>query len=147
MRRDDVRAERLSSYVIWEARVPASQSLRRIRAIVDQVLKVLWDDLEEMHAKTGRPSISPEKLLRARLLQALHSIRSKRHLMEQIDYNMLFRWSVGLSMDSAVWDAIVFTKNRDWLLARDVVTKFMGRWWKARDRQVCLSFRIMAKWA
>lgn len=80
--------------------------------MVDEVLEVLSVDFEGMYAKTGRPSIPPEKLLRALLLQAFYSVRSERQLMEQINYNLLFRWFVGLSMDASVWDATVFTKNR-----------------------------------
>ena len=94
--------------------------------MVDEVLEVLSADFEGMYAKTGRPSIAPEKLLRALLLQAFYSIRSERQLMEQIDYNLLFRWFVGLSMDAAIWDATVFTKNRDRLLEGDVATRFLA---------------------
>src|SRR5438876_84262 len=125
MRGDDVRTESLFSYVSCEARVPARHPLRAIRAMVDEVLEVLSGDFEGMYAKTGRPSIPPEKLLRALLLQAFYSIRSERQLMEQMEYNLLFRWFVGLSMDAAVWDATVFTKNRDRLLEGDVATKFL----------------------
>jgi transposase len=126
MRGGDVQTEGLFSYVSCEARVPAGHPLRAIRAMVDEVLEVLSADFEGMYAKTGRPSIAPEKLLRALLLQAFYSIRSERQLMEQLDYNLLFRWFVGLSMDSAVWDATVFTKNRDRLLEGDVATKFLA---------------------
>lgn len=126
MRGGDVGTEGLFSYVSCEARVPASHPLRPIRAMVGEVLEVLSVDFEGMYAKTGRPSIPPEKLLRALLLQAFYSIRSERQLMEQIDYNLLFRWFVGLSMDASVWDATVFTKNRDRLLEGDVATKFLA---------------------
>ncbi|MCW6534053.1 IS5 family transposase [Sphingomonas lycopersici] len=126
MRGGDVGTEGLFSYVSCEARVPTSHPLRAIRAMVDEVLEVLSVDFERMYAKTGRPSIPPEKLLRALLLQAFYSIRSERQLMEQIDYNLLFRWFVGLSMDASVWDATVFTKNRDRLLEGDVATKFLA---------------------
>jgi transposase len=94
--------------------------------MVDEVLEVLSADFEGMYAKVGRPSIPPEKLLRALLLQAFYSIRSERQLMEQMDYNLLFRWFVGLSMDAAVWDATVFTKNRDRLLEGEVAAKFLA---------------------
>lgn len=87
---------------------------------------MLSADFETLYAKTGRPSIPPEKLLRALLLQAFHSIRSERRLMEQMEYNLLFRWFVGLAMDAAVWDATVFTKNRDRLLEGDVAAKFLA---------------------
>jgi transposase len=126
MRGGDVRTESLFSYVSCEARVPASHPLRAIRAIVDEVLEVLSSDFEGMYAKVGRPSVPPEKLLRALLLQAFYSIRSERQLMEQLDYNLLFRWFVGLSMDASVWDATVFTKNRDRLLDGDVAAKFLA---------------------
>lgn len=126
MRGGDVGTEGLFSYVSCEARVPTSHPLRPIRAMVDEVLEVLSVDFEGMYAKTGRPSIPPEKLLRALLLQAFYSVRSERQLMEQIDYNLLFRWFVGLSMDASVWDATVFTKNRDRLLEGDVATKFLA---------------------
>ena len=126
MRGSDERSEGLFSYVSCEARVPASHPLRAIRAIVDEALEVLSPALEGLYAKTGRPSIAPEKLLRALLLQAFYSVRSERQLMEQLDYNLLFRWFVGLSMDAPVWDVTVFTKNRERLLAGDVAAKFMA---------------------
>lgn len=126
MRGSDVRTESLFSYVSCEARVPPNHPLRPIRAIVDGVLEVLSSDFEGMYPKLGRPSIPPEKLLRALLLQAFYSIRSERQLMEQMDYNLLFRWFVGLSMDAPVWDATVFTKNRDRLLESDVSAKFLA---------------------
>lgn len=94
--------------------------LRAIRAMVDQVLARMSRRFDGMYAKMGRPSIAPEKLLRAQLLQMLYSIRSERLLMEEMDYNLLFRWFVGLNADDEVWDATTFTKNRDRLLAADV---------------------------
>ncbi len=126
MRGSDVRSDGLFSYVSCDARVPASHPLRPIRSMVDEVLEVLSPDFEAMYSKVGRPSIPPEKLLRALLLQAFYSIRSERQLMEQMDYNLLFRWFVGLSMDAAIWDVTVFTKNRDRLLAGDVAAKFLS---------------------
>jgi transposase len=126
MRGSDVRTDSLFSYVSCEARVPVGHPLRAIRAIVDEVLEVLSADFEGMYAKAGRPSVPPEKLLRALLLQAFYSIRSERQLMEQIGYNLLFRWFVGLSMDAPVWDATVFTKNRDRLLEGDVAAKLLA---------------------
>jgi transposase len=126
MRGADERSEGLFSYVSCEARVPAEHPLRAVRAIVDEALEVLSGDFEAMYAPAGRPSIPPEKLLRALLLQAFYSVRSERQLMEQLDYNLLFRWFVGLSMDAAVWDATVFTKNRERLLDGDVAAKFMA---------------------
>jgi transposase len=126
MRGSDVRTDSLFSYVSCEARVPATHPLRPIRAMVDEVLEVLSPEFEGMYSKVGRPSIPPEKLLRALLLQAFYSIRSERQLMEQIGYNLLFRWFVGLSMDAPVWDVTVFTKNRDRLLEGDVAAKFLA---------------------
>lgn len=113
MRGIDNRRDSLFSYVSCEARVPFGHPLRPIRAMVDEILEVLSPEFEGMYSKVGRPSIPPEKLLRALLLQAFYSIRSERQLMEQMDYNLLFRWFAGLSMDAAIWDVTVFTKNRD----------------------------------
>ena len=109
MRGSDDRSEGLFSYVSCEARVPQGHPLRAIRAIVDEALEVLSPALEGLYAKVGRPSIAPEKLLRALLLQAFYSVRSERQLMEQLDYNLLFRWFVGVSMDAPIWDVTVFT--------------------------------------
>lgn len=125
MRGSDERSEGLFSYVSCEARVPAEHPLRPIRAIVDEALEVLSPDFERMYSTVGRPSIAPEKLVRALLLQAFYSVRSERQLMEQLAYNLLFRWFVGLSMDTPVWDVTVFTKNRDRLLDGAVAAKFM----------------------
>jgi len=126
MRGGDVRSEGLFSYVSCEARVPADHPLRAIRAICDEALEVLSGEFEALYSSTGRPSIPPEKLLRALLLQAFYSVRSERQLMEQLDYNLLFRWFVGLAMDAAIWDATVFSKNRDRLLAGEIAAKFMA---------------------
>jgi transposase len=126
MRGGDERTEGLFSYVSCEARVPANHPLRAIRAIVDEALEVLSADFDGLYSRIGRPSIPPEKLLRALLLQAFYSIRSERQLMEQMDYNLLFRWFVGLAMDAPIWDVTVFTKNRERLLAGDVAAKFLS---------------------
>lgn len=126
MRGGDERNEDLFSYVSCEARVPADHPLRAIRAIVDEALEVLSPTLDQLYARHGRPSIAPEKLLRALLLQAFYSVRSERQLMEQLDYNLLFRWFVGLSMDAPVWDASTFSKNRDRLLAGEVAAEFLS---------------------
>ena len=104
MRGGDVRTEALFSYLSCEARVPKDHPLRPIRALVDQALTVLSPAFDQLYAAIGRPSIAPEKLLRALLLQALYSVRSERQLMEQLDYNLLFRWFVGLAMDAPIWD-------------------------------------------
>jgi transposase len=108
------------SYVVPEQRIPASHPLRRIRALVDQALRAMGPQFDALYAAAGRPSIPPEQLLRALLLQVLYTIRSERQLMEQLDYNFLYRWFVGLSLDEPVWDVTVFTKNRQRLLAGEV---------------------------
>ena len=119
-------AEGLFSYVRLEERVPAEHPLRAIRALTDATLATLDGRFEALYSRLGRPSIPPEHLLRATLLQALFSVRSERMLMEQIDYNLLFRWFVGLPMDAQVWHPTVFTKNRDRLLEADVAREFLA---------------------
>lgn len=126
MRGVDRRAEGLFSYVSCERRVPAEHPLRSILPLVDAVLSSLSPDFQRLYALNGRPSIPPEKLLRALLLQAFYSIRSERQLMEQLDYNLLFRWFVGLGVDEPVWDVTVFTKNRDRLLDGEIAAKFFA---------------------
>ena len=113
------------SYLSPEQRVRADHPLRAIRAMADLALWSMSARFDEMYSQTGRPSIPPEKLLRAQLLQMLYSIRSERLLMEEIDYSVLFRWFVGMNMDEAVWDVTVFTKNRDRLLDGDVAREFL----------------------
>ncbi len=115
----------LFSYVSPETRVPAAHPLRKIRELVRDVLKELNRSFSRLYAKEGRPSIPPEQLLSALLLQALYGIRSERQLMEQLDYNLLYRWFVGLSPDDPVWDPTSFTKNRDRLLGGEAFEKFM----------------------
>jgi transposase len=112
------------SYIQPEQRVPQDHPLRPIRAMVEQALKALSPRFALLYSHTGRPSIPPEQLLRALLLQAFYSVRSERQLMEQLDYNILFRWFVGLNMDDRIWDVTVFTKNRDRLLQGDVAQAF-----------------------
>ena len=126
MRGSDDGSEGLFSYVSCEARVPAYHPLRAIRAIVDEALEVLSADFEGLYARVGRPSVAPEKLLRALLLQAFYSIRSERQLMERLEYDLLFRWFVGLGLDDAVWDHSTFSKNRDRLLAGEIAGRFMA---------------------
>ena len=126
MRGDDEQTGALFSYVSCEARVPPDHPLRLIRAVVDEALDVLSPEFDLLYARVGRPGIAPEKLLRALLLQAFYSIRSERQLMEQLDYNLLFRWFVGLSMDAPVWDASTFSKNRDRLLDGDVAQRLLA---------------------
>src|SRR5919109_3418199 len=115
------------SYVPMEQRIPADHPLRVLRPMVDAVLHELSPRFAELYSRVGRPSIAPEKLLRALLLQVLYTIRSERLLMEQLDYNLLFRWFVGLEMDDPIWDATVFTKNRERLLEADVAREFFKR--------------------
>ena len=126
MRGEDRDSGALFSYVSCEARVPSAHPLRAIRAIVDEALEVLSPEFERIYSTLGRPSIAPEKLLRALLLQAFYSVRSERQLMEQLDYNLLFRWFVGLSMDAPVWDPTVFSKNRDRLIAGEIAARFLA---------------------
>jgi transposase len=127
MRGDDQHPDGMFSYRRPEERVPADHPLRPIREMVGVVLRELSPEFARLYPKTGRPSIPPEKLLRALLLQLLYSIRSERQLIEQLDYNLLFRWFVGLSMDDPVWDATVFTKNRERLLEGDIARSFFER--------------------
>ena len=124
MRGADDRSDFLFSYVSPEQRVPAEHPLRPIRQMTDAALARLSARFEAMYSEMGRPSIPPEQLLRALLLQALYSVRSERLLIEQLDYNLLFRWFVGLGMDEAIWDHSTFSKNRDRLLAGDIATEF-----------------------
>ena len=127
MRGADENQDGMFSYLSPAARVPQDHPLRPIKKMVNQALNELWHDFEAMYAKEGRPSIPPEKLLRALLLQALYTIRSERMLMEQLDYNLLFRWFVGLSMDDKVWNHSVFSKNRDRFLDSDLAAAFFAR--------------------
>ena len=126
MRGADYQQSRMFSYISGEERVPKDHPLRGIRAMVDVALRNMGPQFEAMYAKVGRPSIAPEKLLRALLLQVLYTVRSERMLMEQLDYNLLFRWFVGMNMDDAVWDVTVFTKNRERLLAADVAQRLFA---------------------
>jgi transposase len=126
MRGTDSQQSSMFSYVSAERRVPRDHPLRAIRTMADTALSELSAGLDRMYAVDGRPSIAPEKLLRALLLQVLYTVRSERQLMEQLDYNLLFRWFVGLSMDDPVWDVTVFTKNRERLLAGEVAQAFFN---------------------
>src|SRR5262245_44907449 len=127
MRGDDRQQVAMFSYLSPEQRVPGDHPLRPIRQMVDEVLRGLSPQFAALYARTGRPSIPPEKLLRALLVQLLYSVRSERQLMEQLDYNLLFRRFVGLNMDDPVWDATVFTKNRERLLAGDIAQGFFDQ--------------------
>ena len=127
MRGNDQQQNQMFSYLSPEQRVRPDHPLRSIRAMVDEVLRGLSREFDRIYAKEGRPSIAPEKLLRALILQMLYSVRSERLLMEEIEYSILFRWFIGLNLDEKVWDATVFTKNRDRLLEGDVARQFLAR--------------------
>jgi transposase len=139
MRGSDARTGELFSYVDLEERVPAKHPLRVIRRIVNEVLAALDAEFARLYAASGRPSIAPERLLRALLLQAFYTIRSERQLMEQLDYNLLYRWFVGLGVDEAVWVATVFTKNRDRLLGAEVARKFLAELLNHKEVRALLS--------
>src|SRR5258706_4452575 len=124
MRGDDEQQAAMFSYISPEQRVPADHPLRPIRQMTDEIFKQRSPRLDVVYESLGRPSIAPEKLLRALLLQVLYSVRSERLLMEQLQYNLLFRWFVGLNMDDAVWVPTVFSKNRDRLLAGEIAAEF-----------------------
>jgi transposase len=124
MRGADEQPGSMFSYIAPEERVPQDHPLRAVRRITDRALERLSPRFGTIYVKFGRPSVPPEKLLRALVLQALYSIRSERQLMEQLDYNILFRWFVGLGMDDAVWSPTTFTKNRDRLLSGDIAQAF-----------------------
>ncbi|MGQ7794667.1 IS5 family transposase [Faunimonas sp. B44] len=126
MRGTDERTGALFSYVDLEARVPAVHPLRAIRSLVNESLSAIAGDLSALYSGLGQPSIAPEKLLRAMLLQAFYSIRSERQLMERLEFDLLFRWFLGLGIDDAVWDHSTFSKNRDRLLAGDIAARFLS---------------------
>jgi transposase len=126
MRGNDHQQADMYSYLSPEQRVRGDHPLRKIRAMADEALKNMSERFDGMYAKTGRPSIPPEKLLRAQLIQMLYSVRSERLLMEEIDYSMLFRWFVGMNLDEPVWDVTVFTKNRNRLLEGEVAREFLA---------------------
>lgn len=128
MRGDDQQLQTgMFSYVALEDRIPADDPLRGVRALVDAVLAEMSKDFDGLYSQVGRPSIAPERLLRALLLQVFYSVRSERLLMEQLNYNLLFRWFVGLEIDDAVWNHAVFSKNRDRLLNQDLAHKFFAQ--------------------
>jgi len=127
MRGDDQQQQSgMFSYVALEDRIPADHPLRGVRKLVDAVLAGMSKDFEGLYSKVGRPSIPPERLLRALLLQVFYSVRSERLLMEQLNYNLLFRWFVGLEIDDPVWNHAVFSKNRDRLLNQDLAQRFFA---------------------
>lgn len=126
MRGDNEQQAGMYSYISPEQRVPADHPLRPIRKMTDEIFKQLSPRFDQLYSRMGRPSIAPERLLRALLLQVLYSVRSERMLMEQLQYNLLFRWFVGLNMDDAVWDATTFSKNRDRLLRGEIAEEFFA---------------------
>src|SRR5881394_4265322 len=126
MRGFDERAGALFSYVDLEKRVHADHPLRAIRSLTNAALSELSRDFAGLYSRIGRPSIAPERLLRASLLQAFYSIRSERQLMERLEFDLLFRWFVGLGIDDPAWDHSVFSKNRDRLLEGAVAAKFLA---------------------
>ena len=127
MRGNDAKQDRMFSYVSPEQRVPAEHPLRPLRTMVDDILKEMSPRFAKLYADRGRPSIPPERLLRALLLQILYTVRSERLLMEQLNYNLLFRWFVGMGMDEVVWHHAVFSKNRERLLNEEVAEVFFQR--------------------
>jgi transposase len=134
VRGSDQNQSGMFSYFSPEERVRTEHPLRAIRVMVDTALGEMSPLFDQMYSEIGRPSIAPEKLLRAQLLQMLYSIRSERLLMEEIDYSVLFRWFVGMNMDEPVWDATVFTKNRDRLLKHEVAKVFFAQVWQQADQ-------------
>src|SRR5207302_2012288 len=139
MRGNDKQQLDVFSYVSPEQRVPQDHPLRVLRFMTEEALRELQPRFNKLYAKSGRPSIAPEKLLRALLLQALYSVRSERLLMEQLDYNLLFRWFVGLNMDDPIWDVTVFTKNRERLLKGDIAQAFFQEVLEQARAQTLLS--------
>jgi transposase len=142
------------SYLSPEERVRKDHPLRAIRELTDEILKRMSALFDAMYAEGGRPSIAPEKLLRAQLLQMLYSVRSERLLMEEIDYSILFRWFVGLNLDDAVWDATTFTKNRDRLLEAAVAKEFLAQVverargaWLISDEHFTVDGTLLEAWA
>src|SRR5579863_9252316 len=135
----DVDQAGLFSYVSMEQRVPLTHPLRRVRVFLDEALASMSRDFDRVYAGGGRDSVAPEKLVRALVLQVLYSIRSERLLCEQLDYNLLFRWFVGLSMDDRIWDHSTFTKNRDRLIEAGVARKLLRRIGRRARREGLLS--------
>lgn len=126
MRGTDHKQSPLFSYVNLEDRIPRDHPLRRVKVLADLVLRSMSAQFDALYAEDGRPSIAPEQLLRASLLQCLFSIRSERALVEHIDFNMMYRWFVGLTLDEAIWDHSTFSTNRDRLLKESVMREFFG---------------------
>ena len=153
MRGDDEQLQAgMFSYIALEERIPKDHPLRGIRQLVDEVLKNLSPEFDKLYAKVGRPSIPPERLLRALLLQAFYSIRSERLLMEELGYNLLFRWFVGLEIDDGVWNHAVFSKNRERLLNQEMAQMFFA-WVKEQatglmsDEHFTVDGTLLQAWA
>src|SRR6267143_1969973 len=127
MRGDDNQQEGIFSYISPEKRVPAEHPLRPVRKIVDEILKEMSPKFQKLYSDVGRPSIAPERLLRSLLLQIFYSVRSERMLIEQLQYNLLFRWFVGMEMDETVWNHAVYSKNRERLLNEEIAESFFKR--------------------
>src|SRR6202049_710787 len=127
MRGDDNQQEGMFSYVSPEKRVPVDHPLRAIRKMADEILKEMSPQFAKLYSEVGRPSIAPERLFRSLLLQIVYSVRSERILIEKLQYNMLFRWFVGMEMDEAVWNHAVYSKNRERLLNEEIAESFFGR--------------------
>ncbi len=127
MRGDDDQQEGMFSYISPEKRVPADHPLRPLRKVVDEILKEMSPKFQKLYSKVGRPSIAPERLLRSLLLQIFYSVRSERMLIEQLQYNLLFRWFVGMEMDETVWNHAVYSKNRERLLNEEIAESFFQR--------------------
>lgn len=154
MRGEATETDAVFSYISPAQRVPKDHPLRSIREMSDLALKNLSPRFSELYSHTGRPSIAPERLLRALLLQVLYSIRSERMLIEQLNYNLLFRWFVGIGMDDEIWDATTFTKNRDRLLAGDIARLFFEQVWSqaeacelASDEHFTVDGTLVEAWA
>ena len=139
MRGTDVGQDGMFSYVSLESRVPAAHPLRRVRLLLDEALKSMSRDFDRVYAQEGRESVPPERLVRALVLQVLYSIRSERLLCEQMDYNLLFRWFVGLTLEERIWDHSTFTKNRDRLIEAGVARKLLRRVGRRARREGLLS--------
>ena len=128
MRGEDKKQSAMFSYVSLERRIPIDHPLRSIRSMADRALEQMSSTFDQVYSATGRPSIAPERLIRGLLLQVLYSVRSERPLIEQLDYNLLFRWFVGLEMDDEVWDVTVFTKNRERLIDAQASQQLLAGW-------------------
>ena len=142
MRGSDKRSGELFSYVDLEKRVRRDHPLRTIRSLTDAALTALLGDFAALYSGMGRPSIAPEMLLRAMLLQGFYSVRSERQLMERLEFDLLFRWFVGLGVDDPVWDHSTFSKNRDRLLDGEIAAKFLAACCRSRGSNGCCRARI-----